>query len=97
MRNRNGDARSRPGSPLDTRPVLGLSALRPPFLDDVSPTQPRKAGAGRLVVRMQEDEPDEEPDDDRFYEDPDEDDDSDEDDDDEEEETWQVVRDRQPL
>ena len=46
MRNRDGYARSGPRRALETGPVLGVPALRPAFLDDLSgPAEPCRAPA----------------------------------------------------
>lgn len=90
---------------MDTRSVLGMPAVRPAFLDDLSAAQPRQGearGGSRLVTtpfctawsirsfRLQDD-PDYIPDDEDDDEDDPQDDDDDEDEDDDEEvETWQV-------
>jgi hypothetical protein len=89
---------------VDTRPVLGVSALRPTFLDDVPATQPRQSqtrdGDGLVTssdrfdhkIEIQDDVDDEEDEDDDINEDDDDggDDDDDDDEDDEDIETWQV-------
>src|SRR5688500_9379372 len=46
LRHANGYARSRPWYAVDAVSVLGLSALRPAFLVDLSTTKPREGQAG---------------------------------------------------
>jgi len=92
---------------VDAGSVLGVSALRPAFLDDVSAAEPRQSetrrrarivtirdihDCGSRAVRLQDDFEDFDEDDDDFDND-DEDADEDAEDDEEDEETWQV-RDR---
>ena len=89
---------------METRSVLGVSALRPAFLDNVSAAGQaetcgtREACRGRIVIhlvtiaiRVDDDDEDLDDDEDDFA-DTDEDDDSDEDEEDDEDdvETWQV-------
>jgi hypothetical protein len=86
---------------LDPGSVLGVSALRPSFLDDVPAAQAREyqiRSGNSLVLAMRPyclDDIDEDvDDDDGFYDDNEADDENDEDDEDEDEdeETWQVVQ-----
>jgi hypothetical protein len=90
---------------MDTRAVLGLSALRASFLDDVSAAEPRAEGGRRHGAHRMTDadvtlglqDGDDLDDLDDLDEDSGDDDDIDEDDEDagddeEEEETWQVAR-----
>src|SRR6266851_1995583 len=46
LRRPDGDARPRSRHAVDPRPVLGLQQMRPPLLDHLPATQPRKAEAG---------------------------------------------------
>src|SRR5262245_36533907 len=47
MWNPDGDARPRARSTVDARSILGVSALRPAFLDDISAAQSREAESRR--------------------------------------------------
>jgi hypothetical protein len=105
MRRSDGHARSGSGHAVDAGPVLGVSALRPAFLDDVSPAQSRQ-GQARHRASLVKDSPTvnlatfEDKLDDDLEDDPDEDDEFDDDDDGDEEdeeddedvETWQVSK-----
>ena len=79
---------------MDTRPVLGLSDLRPAFLDHVPAAGPAETQAGHGADHMRRCRPDDDVDDDFEDDDFDEDDDDREGDDDEADdedvETWQV-------
>jgi len=87
---------------VDARSVLGLPALRPALLDDVSAAQPRKGqardGAGvvsAFTLRLSPDDdfddgPDEDEEDDDVDDTDGEEDEDNEDEDEDEEETWQV-------
>ena len=93
---------------MDARPVLGVPALRPALLDDVSTAQSRQGQTchrARFVecptVNLAtfedklDDDLDDDPDQDDEFEDEDDDgdgDDEDEEDDDEDVETWQVSK-----
>jgi hypothetical protein len=88
---------------VDTRPVLGLSDLRPAFLDHVPAAGPAETQAGHGADHMIRVHPDDDSGDDDFDDDFDEDEDEDDDDgegDDEEDEeedveTWQVSNPRE--
>ena len=85
---------------MDARPVLGVSALRPPFLDDVPAAQPRQSQAGardtivtnsdnarcHFTIRFRLDDENEIDDDDDYDDDDDEDIDDDEDTEDDDDE-----------
>jgi hypothetical protein len=89
---------------VDSGSILGVSALRPSFLDHLSATHAGEAEAGHgtgrvgvwrtmhiLTLRYKfEDDVDDDPDEDDDFNEDDEGDDEGEDEDDEEEETWQV-------
>ena len=94
VRRADGDARSRTGDAVDTRPVLGLSDLRPTFLDHVPAAGPAETQAGHGADQMIRFHPDDDSGDVDFDDDFDEDDDDGEGDDEEDEEedveTWQV-------
>lgn len=47
MWRRDGNARPRTRSSVGAGPVLGVPALRPAFLDDISPAESRKAQTDR--------------------------------------------------
>jgi hypothetical protein len=91
---------------VDTGSILGLSALRPSFLVDISPAEPRQDQAcigaqlmtDRHVVlqspaslhRVDDDIDDDVDDDDEFSDEDEDPDEEDEEGDDDETETWQV-------
>ena len=97
VRRADGDARSRTGDAVDTRPVLGLSDVRAAFLDHVpaagrAETQACHGADHMIRFHPDDDGADDESDDD-FDEDDDDDGDGDGDDDEDDEEdveTWQV-------
>ena len=105
LRRADGHARSRARHGVEAGSVLGVSEMRPAFLDNVSAAREtetcgtREAGRGRVVIHpvtiaiRVDDEIDEDLDDDEDdFADTDDDDDRDEDEDDDEDdvETWQV-------
>jgi hypothetical protein len=91
---------------MDTGPVLGVSEMRPSFLEHVPAAESRQAeacrGARLVTIRDKndfhilplhvQDDPDDYDEDEDDDVDEDDDEESDDEDDDEEEETWQVGR-----
>jgi len=107
MRSGYGDARSRAWRDVDARSILGLSALRPSFLDDLPSAQSRQSQTRRvhlviftassstpfapLRLQIDDDFDDDVEDDDDLDAEQDDEDEDDEDEDDDDVETWQVA------
>ena len=80
---------------MDTRPVLGLSEMRPAFLDHLSAARPAQTQAGHgtddMIRLSPDDDADDDFDDDDDFDEDDDDREGDDDEaDDEDVETWQV-------